>query len=293
MRSGSRQILLIAISGLALVFAYGRLAQAQDQYYDWEEYVPFSFHSQPTVGLYYGLTNSSLESVRQPLADPGFLQVKLGYSRTNTYDYSTNILKHSFKHISVSHLSQRLDGAADPGNIRSDTWRVAGTFESGYGYGLSRNPSGASILLIHGSGWNWSSVSFKDSAVIPEDQQILESYEDGIRFGTNVEVGLRVRVIPLLAVDAGFERSIIFRRHLFWKWAGSALLEGGLQWILDRFIGKIARSTPEAAPVINILLKGALSYGFYEARKSNMNWPFSTEAPILDDTFKFGVTFMF
>ena len=60
---------------------------------------------------------------------------------------------------------ERLDGTADPGEIRSDTWRVDGTFESGYGYGLSHNPSGASILLFHGSGWNWSSVSFKDSAM--------------------------------------------------------------------------------------------------------------------------------
>ena len=293
MRSGYQRILLIAVSGFAFVFTNGRPAQAQDHYYDWEEYVPFPFHSQPTIGLYYGHTNSSLQSISPPLADPGFLQVKLGYSRTRTYDYATNVLKHSFKHVSVSHYSQRLDGMAEPGEIRSDIWRVAGTFESGYGYGLSRNPSGTSILLIHGSGWNWSSVSFKDSAANPEDEQLLESFEDGIRFGTNVEVGLRVRVVPLLAVDAGFERSIIFRRHLFWKWAGSALLETGLQWVLDRFVQRIARSTPEAAPVVNVLLKGALSYGLYEARKSNMNWPFSTEAPIIDDTFKFGLTFMF
>jgi hypothetical protein len=285
----------LPLLSLPLVWALSAPGSAlgQDHYYDWEDYVPFPSSSQPTIGLYYGFTNSSLKSVGQPLADPGFFQAKLGYSRTSTYDYSTSILKHSFKHLSLSHYSQRLNGAADPGEIRSDIWRVDATFESGYGYGLSRNSSGASILLVHGSGWNWSGVSLKDSATNPQDQQLLESFEDGIRFGTNVEVGLRIRVIPLLAVDAGYERSIIFRRHLFWKWAGSGLLESGLQWALDRFVQRIARSTPEAAPVVNLLLKGALSYGFYEARKSNMNWPFSTEAPILNDTFKVGLTFMF
>jgi hypothetical protein len=62
---------------------------------------------------------------------------------------------------------------------------------------------------------------------------------------------------------------------------------------LDSFVRRIARSTPEAAPIVNLLLKGGLAYGLYEGRRNNMNWPFSTEPPIVEDTFKFGLTFMF
>jgi len=284
--------LFVVVTLLGTLTAAGP-AQAQNYYDDWEDYVPFPFHAQPTISVSYGLTNTSLKEVSQPLADPGFIQAKLGYARTSTFDYSSGILKHSFKHISVSYFSQKLGSSAEAGEIRSDIWRVGGTYESGYGYGLSSSPSGAAILLYHGSGWNWSDMTFKDPIGDPGEESLLRTYEDGIRFGSNVEAGVRIRLLPLLAADAAFERSIIFRRHLFWKWGGSALLEGGLQWLVDSFVRKIARSTPEAAPIVNLLLKGGLSYGLYEARRNNMNWPFSTEPPIVEDTFKFGLTFMF
>ena len=93
--------------------------------------------------------------------------------------------------------------------------------------------------------------------------------------------------------DAGYERSIVFQRHLFWKWAGSAIIEAAAQGLLDGFISEVFESTPAAGPIVNFLLKNALAYGIYELRQDKMNWPFSSEAPIAYDQFKFGVTFVF
>ncbi|MGB2957309.1 MAG: hypothetical protein WBD30_00320, partial [Bacteroidota bacterium] len=155
MRICSKRATLFTVATLLWTLATSGSSQAQTHYQDWKDYVPFPFHAQPTISVYYGLTNTSLEGVSQPLADPGFIQVKLGYANTSTYDYSGGILKHSFKHISLSRFSQKLGSSAEAGEIRSDIWRVDGTFESGYGYGLSRYPSGASIILYYGSGWNW------------------------------------------------------------------------------------------------------------------------------------------
>jgi hypothetical protein len=94
-------------------------------------------------------------------------------------------------------------------------------------------------------------------------------------------------------LDAGYERSIVFQRHLFWKWAGSAVMETAAQGLLDGFINKIFCSSPAAGPIVNFVLKNALAYGIYELRKDKMNWPFNSEAPFTYDQFKFGMTFVF
>jgi hypothetical protein len=94
-------------------------------------------------------------------------------------------------------------------------------------------------------------------------------------------------------LDAGYERSIVFQRHLFWKWAGSGLIEAAAQGLLDGFIYKIFKSSPAAGPIVNFLLKNALAYGIYELRQEKMNWPFNSEAPIAFDQFKFGVSVVF
>ena len=94
-------------------------------------------------------------------------------------------------------------------------------------------------------------------------------------------------------IDAGYERSIVFERHLFWKWAGSALIEAAAQGLLDEFINKIFKSSPAAGPVVNFLLKNALAYGIYELRQDEMNWPFPSSPPLAYDQFKVGMTFVF
>jgi len=52
-------------------------------------------------------------------------------------------------------------------------------------------------------------------------------------------------------------------------------------------------ASPTAVPVVHFLLKNGLSYGVYQLRKEKMNYPFDSEAPIVNDTFKVGVTFIF
>ncbi|MGE5847186.1 MAG: hypothetical protein ACM34O_10705, partial [Ignavibacteria bacterium] len=103
----------------------------------------------------------------------------------------------------------------------------------------------------------------------------------------------KIKVLPVLTLEAGYERSIIFPRHLFWKWLGSAGIELIGQWALDEFIDNIMDSSPYAAPVVNFVLKNALAYGIYELRQEKMNWPFNSAAPLAYDQFKFGVTFVF
>ncbi len=70
-------------------------------------------------------------------------------------------------------------------------------------------------------------------------------------------------------------------------------LEGGAEFLLDEFIDEIGKSSPYSVPVVNFFLKNGLSYAIYELRKDRMNWPFDSAPPLRNDSFKFGLTFVF
>jgi hypothetical protein len=97
----------------------------------------------------------------------------------------------------------------------------------------------------------------------------------------------------LIVLEAGYERAIVFERHLFWKWAGSGIIELAANGLLDVFIKEVFKSSPAAGPIVFFVLKSALGYGLYELRQDKMNWPFPSAPPIAFDNIKFGVTFVF
>lgn len=80
---------------------------------------------------------------------------------------------------------------------------------------------------------------------------------------------------------------------MFWKWAGSAIIEAAANGVLDVFIKEIFKSSPSAGPIVFFILKSALGYGLYELRQEKMNWPFPSAPPIAMDNIKFGVTLTF
>ena len=100
-------------------------------------------------------------------------------------------------------------------------------------------------------------------------------------------------MIHYVELNASYERSIVFRRHLFWKWLGSALIETAGQVAVDKFVDEIMDSTPCAGPIVSFVLKNALAYGAYELRMQKMNWPFKSEPPLSYDQFKVGINFVF
>ena len=122
---------------------------------------------------------------------------------------------------------------------------------------------------------------------------MLDRFEDGVRFGTSSEGGLKIVATSLVTLEVGYERTVVFERHLFWKWAGSGIIEAASQGLLDVFIKEIMKSSPAAGPVVYFVLKSALGYGIYELRQDKMNWPFKSSAPLSFDSFKFGLTFTF
>ena len=263
-----------------------------DDWNDWEMDFGFS-GNRPAISLQYGLANLKRDDLQSQFVDPNLIELKLGYIRDRKAWGTENIIKHSYKYLYLSNGSNKLAGKEAVGaEIESNMWRFGFGKSSGYGYKLGEN---AAIIPYYSYTMNWSNINFNYSKVSTpiDEQNILNLYDESFRFGTSSEGGIRIKVIDNLMLDAGYERSIVFQRHLFWKWAGSALIETAAQGLLDGFIHKVFESSPAAGPIVNFLLKNALAYGLYELRQEKMNWPFNSEAPIAYDQFKFGLTFVF
>lgn len=294
-----RNFKLLLLSILLLFISVPSIAQEGDEDKDkekkwrWEfDDLDFSLRkTKPTISLQYGLSQSQRDDLNASIVDPALFDVKLGYIKDRKAWGKDNIIKHNFRYLFLSNISNNIsgnDGSTD--NLGTETWKFGFGRSSGYGYKLSES---AAIIPYYTYTLNWSRIDFQNEVTNENDQRIIDYYDESFRFGTSSEGGLRIQFIDNIALEAGYERAIVFQRHLFWKWAGSAVIEGAAQGLLDTFINEVFRSSPAAGPIVNFVLKNALAYGIYELRQEKMNWPFSSESPLAFDQFKVGVTFIF
>jgi hypothetical protein len=257
--------------------------------FDWDR-DGFQLKGSPTISLSYGQSKPNHKDFVGSFEKPYLLELKLGYTTLRPYKYSDDILKYRYGNVFLSNYFVK-SSDSNPANAKIETemWRFGIGSADGYGYDLGD----AAIIPYHSTSINWSRVKFKNVLADSMDANIADRFNESFRFGSAAEAGVRFQIIPLISIEAGYERSVIFERHLFWKWAGSGIIEMASQGILDHFIKKIGKSTPAALPIINVLLKGALSYGIYELRQEKMNWPFNSAALLSYDQWKVGVTFNF
>jgi len=258
-----------------------------DDWKDWES-------KSPAISFNYGISDISGKDFHTTFADNALLELKLGYVTQKTSKYSEFLNKYAYNYLFITRNTTKLAGGLDsPDEIETNNWRFGLARARGYGYKLGNN---ASVIPYFTSSLDWTMINYKispDIAQLIPDEPKLMLYDDTFRFGTSSEGGIRIQATEFLSVDAGYERSIVFQRHLFWKWAGSSIIEIASQGLLDAFINEIMKSSPQAGPVVFLVLKSALAYGIYELRADKMNWPFKSAQPITFNNFKFGLTFMF
>ncbi len=250
----------------------------------------YEFSGNPTITANYGISKISIENFNESFGNPSLLEVKLGYTHENSNFNEDNILEYNFKYFYISDISVDLaNNSSGSADLRTDLWRFGFGRSTGYGYNLGS----AAIIPYHTYSFEWSKLRMEDAPFNIDDKNTTDLYNQTFRFGNSMEGGIKFQFSPNISIDAGYERSVIFPRHIFWAWAGGAAIEAAGQWAIDGFVNEILDSSPYAAPVINFILKNALSYGLYELRHDEMNWPFNTAAPLAYDQFKFGVTFVF
>jgi hypothetical protein len=261
--------------------------------WEWDEFEEWTEgqKKQPTIFFNYGFSNISRKDVEASFADNNLLELKLGYTYHKTTRYAEYIEKYKFNYLFLNKNSTNLAGGKESSpDIGTTNWQFGTGWSGGYGYKIGDN---AAIVPYFTSSMNWTNIDFTDDSLNPNDERIKDLYDETFRFGTSSEAGIRVQPASLIVLEAGYERSIVFERHLFWKWAGSGIIEIAAHGLLDVFIKEIFKSSPAAGPIVFFVLKSALGYGLYELRQEKMNWPFSSAPPIAFDNIKFGLTFVF
>ncbi|AFH47998.1 Hypothetical protein IALB_0286 [Ignavibacterium album JCM 16511] len=309
MKSIYTLILLSFISLSSLVLAQEDSAKANEDWQwhwdesenrdwkcSWDDDFDFGFSkSRPAISLNYGFGQINRNGMNKDFVKPNLVELKLGYIKDKSVWGKDDLINQSYRNLYISNESNKLSGKDPVGlEIESDMWRLG--FERSKGFGFKLGESSA-LILYNGYTLNWSRIDFKYPNILtllPDSEiETLNLYDESFRFGTSGVGGIRIKMNDNLMLDASYERSIVFQRHLFWKWAGSAIIESAAQGLLDKFINEIFESSPYAGPAVSFVLKNALSYGIYELRKERMNWPFKSEAPLSFDQFKFGLTFVF
>jgi opacity protein-like surface antigen len=248
------------------------------------------FTGNPTITANYGFSKISMDNFNESFGNPSLVELKLGYTSEKCNFEEENILDYNFKYFYVSNISVDLtNNSSGSTDLKTDLWRFGFGRSTGYGYNLGS----AAIIPYHTYSFEWSKLRMEDTPLNTDDKNTTDLFNQTFRFGNSTEAGIKFQFMPNMSIDAGYERSVIFPRHIFWEWAGGAAIEAAGQWAIDGFVNEILDSSPYAAPVVNFILKNALSYGLYELRHDEMNWPFNTAAPLAYDQFKFGVTFVF
>jgi hypothetical protein len=269
-----------------------------NDWFDWE------FKGTPFVEVNFGLGNFKRKNMGQDLAKLGDGELKLGYSNRENYSDERTI-EFSDKYFFISRIGSDMESTTARANeLRARMWRFGFAKRNGYGYKLGN----LFILPYYTRGIVWSRLQMIDyppnvfTQQYPQsqsqisamaDRDIIDRYDEEFRFGTIHESGINFDIASTIGFNVGYESSVIFPRHLFWKHMGSWAIQEVGMGLLNHFIDEVADSSPLSAPLVNFILKGAYSYAFYSLQKDKMNWPFDTETPLTFETVKFGVTFTF
>lgn len=247
----------------------------------------------PTIEINSGVSMPSLHEdvFSGNFSDVNNIGIKLGFSDYLENEHSESIFEYKYSFFMLNHYLSGIttDEASHP-DLEVNAWQFGFGSRDGYGYKLGDY---ANVVLYHAGGLTWTKLDFQDTAIIAAEQGELNRFGDAFRFGERFEGGVGIRFSKNIGINAGYERSIVFQRHLFWKWLYSEVVAGLAQGGMSLMINAIEKSSPNLVPVVNFILRNAMSYGIYELRSKDMNWPAETAPPFMFDSFKLGVTFTF
>lgn len=264
---------------------------------DFKDFNLFRFLSkndneEPFMGLNFGLGQGSIHKDYFPdkFTDNKLLEAKIGYSETNL-SASKKILYFEDDYLGFKYSSNKLfDDKKVSNDIDSKRWVISWGDSKGYGWVLG---SDVDLILYNGDMLNWTRIDFSDSTSSKDYQHRLDRFSDNLRFGQSFEAGMRLRLFQNVCINVAYEQEHIFARYQIWYWAGSEIIEAAVTGLTSNFIDRVIHRSSVGGPIANFIIKNAISYAFYELRKKDMNWPFKTEAPMVFNNFKVGLSFTF
>ena len=252
------------------------------------------YYEKPFISLFMGQLEIKNENIKYDFEKSADIQLLLGYSNRRQYP-NTSLIQTKSKFLSIKNLSNNwidLEDGTKP--IAAKTWNLGLNQGRDYGWNFHKN---FKINLTHNNGINWSVMNFKITGLDPNDTlnypSKLNAIDDKVKFGDGFSGGIEFELFDNIVLTGVYERMDVFPAHIFWEWAVSGMIEEIGQGMVDGFVNRIRKFSPWATPIISFALKNGLSYGLYELRRKDMNWPFRSTSPYVFETFKVGVSYKF
>lgn len=279
----------IFILSLFLVFAISN-AYSQSGFKKKDDKKLFRF-DKPSIELSYGISDINLSNSALNLTDAGLFELKLGFTMEKESKFGKNTLKYDNKFLFLSNASNdNLSKNQSAEDVKNSMWRFGFGDKSGYGVKLGS----VSILPYNSGSFAWTEFEYEvNNNLTDADYSKLEDFKGTFRFGSTWEGGINFQIFNGFSIEPKYEISDVFPRHLFGKQLMSSMLEATGLFLIDGFTTRILKNSPVAGTFVNFVLKNAYEFGFYQLRRSQMNWPFTSTAPLRYNTFKLGMTFIF
>ncbi len=276
---------------------------AKDQWFDDdffdemtdEDYIQmFSFSlAKPYIDLNIGLNKINIDSkiYSNNFNEIGALNGKFGFSRKKSIFDSNSIYKGSNNYLYIDYLNKDLPlSKTNALNNNAKIFQIGFGDDDSYSYRIA---DVVDLEFTNNSAYGWTWMSFDNIDTDTNNIKYLNYISDGMRFSNSVGNDIKVSLNDSYGISAGFSRTIVYQRHLFWYWAGSEIINGAGSGMIDWFVRSIARRSSGAAPIVYFVLHSAYNYGMYELRKEKMNWPIETSPGYIYDNFKVGISVKF
>ncbi len=282
---------------LALAVAVALPTVAAAQLGRWESEEPGQFEEWIEMGRFrpfleanYGLAKPRFEGLADSFNTLGLVEVKLGYAALDSV--RPDVVSLDERYIFASYLAEdlRSGGTEADGDVPSKLTRFGGGNRLGYGFG----GHGFAFELYNQNSMNWTElepVAYDETS--PEAQAIFDRYGSSLRFGQLYEAGAKFQLARSFSLSIGAEGAVIYPRHVFWPWLGSAAIYSGVQGGLQYFSKSIVDTSPIFGPLLHFVLKTGVSLGYYLLSREDMNWPFESETPLTVESLKLGASLTF
>jgi hypothetical protein len=244
---------------------------------------------QPIIeGTYgYGIIDHKSFSADLPVA--GVAGIKFGFREVKLFkDWGKKLDERFF--LGGYATSTAPIGKPGTGDLEGEWWRVGLGQRAGYGWQLGRQ----ALIPYHQYSFNYGEMTFKNMASLsPADTALLSRVMGEGRLSMSTEAGLTLNLFSSLSASAGYEASVVYSRLIFPQWITSYLLLGSSVAVMSTFAEEIVSSSPFLGPILYFVLRNGVAYAFFYAFRSQMNWPFASEAPFMTHTFKIDLSLEF
>jgi hypothetical protein len=249
-------------------------------------------NSRPIVEFSYGYNIPKHKRFEGEFSKIGFTEIKLGYSRVIPFQDKFREMDEAFFLASYSSRDvTEFDNDDNVEKVDTKYLRFGMGNRSGYGYVIS--PS-AFIFPYYQTHFSFTKVtSTRPDSITFNDADILDRYEGSYRWSNGFDGGIRLIVSKSVGVTASYEATVIYPRIVFFPWLGGVIVQNITVGIVSFFGKEIVNTGHWMGPLMYALLKNGASYAVYLGMREKMNWPFNSETPLTNETFKLNLSLTF